>query len=65
MQPGSADPLILNVPVDQAPKLRPPTLVVPPPEPEVRALITMQVWHLAIVSVVFVLVFWHFVLHLY
>ena len=65
VQPGSADPLILNVPVEQ-PRLRPPRAVPEAaPEPAAKPLITMKVWHLAIVSVIFVLVFWHFVLGLY
>jgi hypothetical protein len=65
VQPGSADPLILTVPAEQ-PRLRPPRAVQDEtPEPVAKALITMQVWHLALVGVIFVLVFWHFVLQLY
>jgi len=57
--------VILNVPVEQ-PRLRPPRVALEAvPEPQTRALITLKVWHLALVSMIFVLVFWHFVLHLY
>jgi hypothetical protein len=64
VQSGSADPLIVNVPTEQ-PRLRAPRAVEAAPALEETALLTMKVWHLALVSMIFVLVFWHFVLHLY
>jgi hypothetical protein len=65
MEPVHADPLAGTTAIVQ-PRLRPPKVVPDLSlEPEVHALITMKVWHLAIVSAIFVLVFWHFVLGLY
>jgi hypothetical protein len=65
MEASSGEPLIQST-YGQPMLLRAPE---PAPEPaiepaEAKALITMKVWHLALVSVLFVLTVWHFELGL-
>ena len=66
MEASSGEPLIQPTYGQQPLLLRAPQVVAEPAaEPaEPKALITMKVWHLALVSVLFVLTVWHFELGL-
>jgi hypothetical protein len=66
MEASSGDPLIQTTYGQQPLLLRAPQVL---PEPageptQAKAFITMKVWHLALVSVLFVLTVWHFELGL-